>query len=119
MPAWPESDMEAHALRLTAGAAPHPGVEVGMVLVDGELYVRAFRGPTSAWFRAAVASGHGQISVGNSTWPVNFSVYGGDPAPIDDEYLRKYGPDAAFVTNRAARESTLRIHTSGAESRPC
>ncbi|GIM98035.1 hypothetical protein Ato02nite_098280 [Paractinoplanes toevensis] len=46
----------ARSLRLTAGTDPARVVELGMVVVGGELYVRAFRGRDSAWFRAAPTS---------------------------------------------------------------
>ena len=44
---------DASSLRLTAGDGPCFEVELGMVLVHGELYVRAYRGPESRWFQAA------------------------------------------------------------------
>ena len=37
---------DASSLRLTAGDGPCFEVELGMVLVHGKLYVRAYRGPS-------------------------------------------------------------------------
>src|SRR6202042_2965174 len=51
----------AGSIRLTAGHEPGPEVELGMVLVSDELYVRAYRGPQSRWFQAAQESGRGRI----------------------------------------------------------
>ncbi len=113
MPEWSETDVAlfdaARSLHLAAGDEERSGVEVGMVVVGRELFVRAFRGPGSAWFRAAVGAGHGRITVDGLTRDVTLSAYAGSAAPIDAAYRGKYGGDAALVTNRAAREATLRI----------
>lgn len=57
MTGWSPSELRelnrAESLRLTAGPQPGPETELGMVTVDGQLYVRAYRGPSSRWFQAA------------------------------------------------------------------
>lgn len=54
----------AESLHLTAGPQPGPETELGMVTVDGQLYVRAYRGPSSRWFRAARDAGTSTITAG-------------------------------------------------------
>lgn len=58
---------DAGSLRLTTGHEPGPEVELGMVLVSDELYVRAYRGPQSRWLKAA-----GAVS-GSEPWCAAFS----------------------------------------------
>jgi hypothetical protein len=41
----------ASSPRLTAGDAPGPEAELGMVLVHGELYIRGYWAPSPAGFR--------------------------------------------------------------------
>lgn len=122
MTAWSESDVAvldaAPSLHLTAGGDRLHAVEVGMVVVAGELYVRAFRGRMSEWYRAAIHSGHGRINVAGLTREINISAYAGEPDPIDAAYLGKYGADAALVTNPAARDATLRLAVQSAAGPP-
>lgn len=65
---------------------------IWFVVVDGELFARAFTGAKSHWFRAAMRQGRGQITVAGTTYDVEFAQ--GDPAlaeRIDEAYLAKYG----------------------------
>jgi hypothetical protein len=55
---------DASSLRLPVGDGPGQEAELGMVLVHGELYVRAYRGPESRWFQAAQETGRGRIRAG-------------------------------------------------------
>jgi hypothetical protein len=50
---------DASSLRLIAGDGPGPQAELGMVLVHGQLYVRAYRGTESRWFQTAQETGRG------------------------------------------------------------
>lgn len=89
-------------------------VEIGMVLVHGELYVRAHRGTPSRWYQAARKHGHGRIRVGDVTRDVLLETLEtcdtGLAAEIDAAYRNKYGPMAdTFVTSPAARAATIRI----------
>lgn len=97
------------SLHLTVGPTPHPGVELGMVVVDDNLYVRAFRGPQSRWFRAALTHGHGRITTVHLDREVRLRADISAPAVIDAAYREKYGPAGTLVDNPAAREATLRI----------
>ncbi|MET9144637.1 MULTISPECIES: DUF2255 family protein [unclassified Streptomyces] len=121
MNTWSPEDLAlltAHgSLVLTAGDGHPDGVETGMVLVRGALYVRAFRGTGSRWFRAAREHGRGRIRVGPATHEVLFAACGAGPAAeIDAAYRDRYGPAAALVHSPAARAATLRIDPAPARS---
>ncbi|MFD7309618.1 DUF2255 family protein [Promicromonospora sp. NPDC059942] len=114
----PEALRDAPSLHLSAGPAGSvdpdapgaPEVEVGMVLADGELYVRAQRGTTSQWYRAAVSHGSGRVRVAGETVAVRFEPAGPEVAPaVDTAYRSKYGSLASFAVGGAARAATLRI----------
>ncbi|MEU3254326.1 DUF2255 family protein [Streptomyces sp. NPDC006997] len=115
MTPWTPDDLAlltgARTLLLTAGDDGHPGVEVGMVLLGGELYVRAHRGIRSRWYQAARDHGHGRVRVGAVTRDVLLTTGDGGPAhEIDAAYRSKYGRTAdAFVTGPVARAATVRI----------
>ncbi|KUN18797.1 hypothetical protein AQJ23_39395 [Streptomyces antibioticus] len=115
MTAWtPEEQSlfsETYSLVLTAGDTDGPGVEIGMAVVDGELYVRAYRGVRSRWYQAARTHGHGTIQVGGGSRPVLLTT--GDlqpPAGLDAAFRGKYGAVAdALVASPQARAATIRI----------
>jgi hypothetical protein len=101
----------AESLTLSAGEHEEPCVEVGMVLVDGELYVRAYRGTGSRWYRAAHELGHGRIRVGDIDRDVDLlAVADGNLADaIDAAYHAKYGSIGSIATTVAARSATIRV----------
>ncbi|MFE7392750.1 DUF2255 family protein [Streptomyces sp. NPDC057582] len=101
----------SESLVLTAGDDGHPGVEIGMVLVRGELYVRAYRGGRSRWYQAAQKHSHGQIRVGTVTRDVLLETRGTRPASeIDAAYRNKYGQAAGpLAASPAAHTATIRI----------
>ncbi|MFF5499875.1 DUF2255 family protein [Streptomyces aquilus] len=115
MTAWTPEERsvfsETYSLVLTAGDTDRPGVEIGMAVVDGELYVRAYRGVRSRWYRAAREHGHGTIRVGAVSRDVLLAT--GDlhlPAGLDAAFRAKYGEVAdALVANPRARAATIRI----------
>ncbi|MQY30853.1 DUF2255 family protein [Nocardia aurantia] len=84
MTAWPPADRTlfsgSHSLTLTAGEDDRPGVEIGMVVVDGELWVRAYRGVGSRWYRAAREAGRGTIRVAGTRHEVGLEAVD-EPAP--------------------------------------
>ncbi|MER6981912.1 DUF2255 family protein [Streptomyces carpinensis] len=102
---------ETYSLVLTAGDGERPGVEIGMVVVDDELYVRAYRGVRSRWYRAAREHGHGRIRLGSVTRDVLLTTHGlQPPAGLDAAFRDKYGPVAdALVAGPEARAATIRI----------
>ncbi|MEW2290436.1 DUF2255 family protein [Streptomyces sp. NPDC047841] len=115
MTAWTAEDQallsETYALTLTAGDDGRDGVEIGMVVVDGELYVRAYRGVRSRWYRAARDRGHGRIQVAGVTRKVCFRTRDLDLSPeLEAAFRAKYGAVAdALVASPEARAATIRI----------
>jgi len=115
MTAWTSEEQslfsKTYSLVLTAGDTDGPGVEIGMVVVDGELYVRAYRGVRSRWYRAAREHGHGRIQVGDVRRDVVLTT--GDlepPAGLEAAFRGKYGAVAdALVASAQARAATIRI----------
>ncbi|MFG1925464.1 DUF2255 family protein [Cryptosporangium sp. NPDC048952] len=92
-------------MRVIAGVDPpmsvtgRRGAEVGMVVVDGRLYVR---GRNATWVRWAVAQRRGWIRTGTIDRAVTFARYDGPPDAIDAAYSAKYG-------NPNTQEITLRV----------
>ena len=80
------------------------------VVVDGRLFVRAYNGPSSRWYRSATSQYAGRITAAGSTFEVTFAA--ADPSLADDidaAYRAKYagspylppmvaaGPQAATI----------------------
>ena len=80
-----------------------------------DLYVRAAYGPTSAWFRRALASGTGRIRAGGLERDVSFDHIAetADHAAIDAAYHEKYdryGPKIVnTVVGETAKTVTIRL----------
>jgi hypothetical protein len=103
----------AESLWLAAGHEADVSVEVGMVVVEDRVYVRAFRGPEPQWVRAALSSGTGRVRVRDSLFPVDFRQVKTDLDPaVDDAYASKYGAASPLVATPAARSASLRIDPS-------
>ena len=82
------------------------------VVVDGELYVRAYNGQKSRWYEAALRQRAGGISVAGMTKEVTFEpVDGMLNDHIDQAYRRKYAssPYLAPMIGERARAATVRI----------
>ncbi|MFD0260859.1 DUF2255 family protein [Kitasatospora indigofera] len=114
MTAWTEGELllldGAHSLVLSVGDGSHPGVEVGMVVVGGDLHVRAARGTSSRWYRAAREHGHGRVRVGDRGWNVVLETGGDRPGEaVDAAYRSKYGASAALLAGPRSQAATLRI----------
>jgi len=82
------------------------------VVVDGSLYVRAYHGQRSRWYRAAVAQGSGRIIAAGMDLDVAFvpvSSTSGDG--IDDAYQAKYSgsPYLSAMISERARAATVRV----------
>ncbi|WP_020139630.1 DUF2255 family protein [Streptomyces sp. 351MFTsu5.1] len=122
MTAWTPADRtlltDTYSLVLTVRDCSQPGVEVGMVVVDGALYVRAYRGVRSRWYRAAQQHGHGTIRLGTVHRDVLLTTGGLEPsATLDAAFRAKYGPVAeALVASPEARAATVRIDPASAPS---
>jgi hypothetical protein len=111
---WTAGDLvhlaAAHSLALSAGDGHQRQVELGMVTVGGNLYVRAYRGTTSGWFQATRTYGHGRIRFDAIERDVTF--HPASPAlhdDIDAAYRAKYGNDAGLVASPSAHAATVEI----------
>ncbi|TPD95123.1 DUF2255 family protein [Stenotrophomonas maltophilia] len=69
------------------GTTPGTPTWIWCVAVDGELYVRAYSGKASTWFKAAISQGAGQIVTGGEIKNVAFEpVEASINDKIDDAY---------------------------------
>ncbi len=94
------------------------------VAVDGELYVRAYNGKNSRWYRAAVGQRAGRILAAGMTRDVEFDPVDGPLNDrIDDAYRAKYAgsPYLHPMIGTTARSATVRItpsRTTSQEKKP-
>ena len=82
------------------------------VAVDGDLYVRAYNGQKSRWYRAAMRQKAGRITAAGLTKEVSFEpVTGPVNARIDDAYRAKYrgSPYLNPMISAGPRAATVRI----------
>ncbi len=78
------------------------------VVVDGNLYVRAYNGKNSRWYRAAAQQKAGRITVAGMTKEVTFDLVDGSISDaIDDAY--RSSPYLAPMIAERARGATVRI----------
>jgi hypothetical protein len=85
---------------------------VWSVVVDDALYVRAYHGQDSRWYRAAVRQRAGQVAVAGMTKEVTFEpVDGPINDRIDDAYRAKYrgSPYLGPMVGASARSATVRV----------
>lgn len=88
---------------------------IWVVVVDGEAYVRSYRGESGAWYRRARADGAATLSDGDRTFDVGVEAAGGDELDraVSDAFRAKYGerspgPTEGMVTPEVVR-TTLRL----------
>ena len=82
------------------------------VVVDDALYVRAYHGPNSRWYKAATLQRAGRITAAGITKEVSFEpVYGEINDRIDDAYRSKYkdSPYLEPMIGKRARAATVRL----------
>src|SRR5690242_11189219 len=82
------------------------------VVVDGDLYVRAYNGVKSRWYTSAVKQKAGRILAAGITKEVRFELVQEDmSAAIDAAYKKKYAdsPYLAPMISSGARAATLKI----------
>jgi hypothetical protein len=82
------------------------------VVVDGNLYVRAYNGTNSSWYQAATKQNAGRVAAGGLTKEVAFEAVGGQiDDSIDDAYRAKYqsSPYLKPMIGTRARSATVRI----------
>ena len=83
------------------------------VVVDGRLYVRAYSGPRSRWYQAAIKQQAGEIHAAGAVHRVRFAAVN-DAAlqdKIDAAYRAKYptSPYTATMIRSPARDATVEI----------
>ena len=82
------------------------------VVVGNELFVRAYNGTSSRWYKAAMNQGAGKIEAAGMAREVRFeSVDGAINDRIDEAYKEKYGDSPylrPMISNRA-RSATVKI----------
>jgi hypothetical protein len=82
------------------------------VAVDDDLYVRAYNGQNSRWYRAAVRQKAGRITALGMTKEVAFEpVEGPINDRVDDAYRAKYRKSSYFepMIGPRARAATVRV----------
>lgn len=94
------------------GITPGTPTWIWSVVVDEALYARAYHGPSSRWFQAAVAQKSGEISIAGLTTPATFEPIGGEiQERIDAAYREKYHASSylAPMLGEGPRAATVRI----------
>jgi hypothetical protein len=82
------------------------------VVVADEVYVRAYNGPASTWYQAAVRQKTGRITAAGITNEVTFEPVDGPlNGRIDDAYRAKYksSPYLQPMVGSRARSATVKI----------
>lgn len=94
------------------GATTGTPTWIWSVVVDGELYVRAYNGTASRWYQAASKQKAGQITAAGRTNDVTFEPVAGEiNDQIDAAYRSKYAtsPYLNPMIGERARAATVRI----------
>jgi hypothetical protein len=118
--AWPKNELlkiaEADDLHISPfredGETYGTPTWIWSVVVDGDLYVRAYNGRNSSWYQAALRQKAGQIKTAGITKEVSFQ-----PAAaavndhVDEAYRAKYAasPYLSPMISGTARSATVKI----------
>jgi len=87
--------------------------------LDDDLYVRAYSGPQSRWYQAAVTQKAGRITAAGMTKDVTFEpVSGPINDRIDEAYRTKYAdsPYLSPMISDRARAATVRVVPRGTKT---
>jgi len=117
---WPEDELariaEADDLHIAPfredGTTYGTPTWIWSVAVDGELYVRAYNGTSSRWYRAALAQKAGRITAAGMTIEVTLEPAEGPVNDrIDEAYRAKYhgSPYLAPMVGPRARAATVKV----------
>jgi len=82
------------------------------VVVDDALYVRAYNGQSSRWYRAAIQQKTGRVTAAGATTEVAFeAVDGAINERIDDAYRAKYKGSSYLdpMVSARARAATVKL----------
>lgn len=91
------------------------------VVVDGDLYARAYHGPQARWYRSALTQRAGRIRVGRRTLDVTFAPADTSLTPaIDAAYRSKYGRNSYLdpMLSADAQAATVTIAPCDSGARP-
>ena len=120
MSAWPKDELQKIAATNDLHISPFrdDGRTYGTptwiwsVVVDDDLYVRAYNGHNSRWYKAAIKQKAGRITAAGTTKEVAFEpIEGTINDQIDDAYRQKYkqSPYLKPMIGERARSATVRI----------
>ncbi len=123
MSSWPKDELGKIAKADDLHIAPfrEDGVTYGTptwiwsVVVDDALYVRAYNGPASRWYKAAMQQKSGRITAAGLMVDVTFEpVEGSINDRIDDAYRAKYATSSYLqpMISKRSRSATVRIAPS-------
>ncbi len=82
------------------------------VMVDNQLFVRAYNGTSSRWYQAAIREKEGKIEAAGMVKKVRFeAVTGSINEMIDEAYRDKYSgsPYLRSMISRKARAATIQV----------
>ncbi|PZR89297.1 MAG: DUF2255 domain-containing protein [Stutzerimonas stutzeri] len=86
------------------------------VVVEGDLYVRAYYGQNGRWYKAAMKNKAGRITAAGETLDVLFAPETGTVNDrIDDAYRKKYAgsPYLGHMIGKGSRAATVKILPKG------
>lgn len=120
MAAWQKDDLrrisEADDLHISPfredGETYGTPTWIWSVAVNNALYVRAYNGQNSRWYRAAVRQKAGRIAAAGETREVTFEPVDGPISElIDDAYRNKYrtSPYLGSMIGARARTATVKV----------
>jgi hypothetical protein len=120
MPSWSQEDLrrigdtdDFHIFPYREdGQTPGTPTWIWSVLVGDDVYVRAYNGTASRWYRAAMSQHGGWVRAAGRQWEVGFeSVDGEIQDDIDAAYRAKYtnSPYLAPMIGSRARAATVRV----------
>lgn len=94
------------------GTTPGTPTWIWSVVVDGNVYVRAYNGIASRWYKSAIVQQAGRIRAGGIDTEVTFTPVSGDISDrIDAAYSKKYGgsPYLPPMVSDRTRAATVRV----------
>jgi hypothetical protein len=92
---------------------PDVRAPIWIVAVDGDLYVRSWKGEAGRWYRRAHRYGAGSIVAAGQAYPVRFTA-AAEPAlnaRVDEAFLSKYAtsPYTPEMVRPPASTTTMRL----------
>ncbi|XIF20034.1 MAG: DUF2255 family protein [Acetilactobacillus jinshanensis] len=114
-PQFLKSITNAQTIKVAPDYADHRAltpIPVWFVRVGNDMYVRAYRGPKSKWYQAAVKQGTGQADLNGHRVAVSFAPVKRDSfvnKTVNQEYLAKYHGSSMLWMVENALDSTLKV----------